>query len=298
MLFSKIGFISIAITLYLASMCKGDIVKTLEKQYNQKPTKCFDKDKTLPPYMCSYLIIRGVRNIKKNSNSLKYAWSFKAENKKRKTFSASFLRIDSPIADFYSEYLSGMFLYPSLLTPEGMYIPTVYCAFPLDGHTISRDGPHGCGKVSAEYDPTGSSNTCSSHGIDTFPKWLDHYTKIKQRSESLVLSQCSFDMTAPNAHEAFDIVRQANAYIREHDEYSLRNNELVSSIWDEDNFMELPIQAFFYLLHSKLGLEEAVMYHKDLLKLTNGKRRVPIVGINLPTRQDYRMTFVEYFPEE
>lgn len=238
--------------------------------------ECVDKhNKKHPAYKCSGIIIRGVRE----NTDLKYAWSLKPGNKESKSFSAAFLREDTPFEKFPRGYDTGFIIYPHWKTPEKENTYKVYCAFPLDAHTDGRAG-HGCERLTS--DTTGSSRHCNDQGITSLDKWKSHYHGIMSSwNRNFVVRQCAFDMTKSTAARDFAIALKANSYLRYSNEYSFRNNELLIHMWDENKPKLLPIEAFFYLIDSPGAYATARKHQRDFRKGCGGNK--PIVGIRLPS---------------
>lgn len=270
------------IALYAISNCNGDIVKTLLDRFNDNRTACRDrKGNEHPAYKCdSGLLIRGVRRI---GRTTKYAWGFKEGNINRTSFSVGYLREDTPFSTFPSGYDAGFIIFPHWKTPKGINSYRVFCIFPLDGHTDGRKGKHGCGQ--SRDDPTGTSIHCDDLSITTFGKWMTHYYAIRQGGNYFVRRQCSLDMTLSDASKYFKIFLKANRFIRNDKDaqkagYSYRNNEILMNMWNADNPIKIPIEAFFYLLDTPNGLTNARAYQSEFHMLTGITR--PIVGIRLP----------------
>lgn len=258
------------------SMCNGDIASKLKARYNDKRMACWKKGKIKPAYQCSGLLIRGVNNLQK----LTYPWSLKPENKARDSFSVAFLRKDTRFSSFPHGYDSGFIISPHLQTKARKNTYKVFCAFPLNSHSDGRKG-HGCGR--SDRDPSGTSGHCDSQGINSFNKWVAHYSKIENGRGHLMSAQCAFDMTKRSAAADFALTIRANTYIRDHStKYSCRNNELLIHGWNESNAKSLPIEAFFYLKGFRNAYERASQYQDQYYQKSG--EVVPIVGITLPTK--------------
>lgn len=127
MLFVKIILLISLIALFSTSICKGKLADELTKRFNESKCDCHDQhNKKHPAYMCSGLLIRGVRDSDVGQ-TLRHAWSFKAGNHEKKSFSVAFLRRDTPFAGFPSGYVSGFILFPHLDTPRIKNTYKVYC---------------------------------------------------------------------------------------------------------------------------------------------------------------------------
>lgn len=278
----KIFVVGLVFLVFIKLVLSGDIVRELTNRYYDDDMKCVKNGKTYPAYQCSGILIRGVRDIQRNSDR-KYPWSLKSSNHKRESFSMAFLRKDTRFHEFPSDYDSGFIMYPHLRTPPGKNTYRVFCAFPIDGHSDGRAG-HGCGQ--SQDDPDGTSRHCDKLNIKSYLKWLSHFERIVRARNYFVRRQCSFDMTTKRATEDFATVIKANTHIRRHSkQYSSRNNELVVHSWNENRAEKLPIEAFFYLLNSRDSYKKAEKYQDDFRRKSNGEV-IPIVGIRLPTTSD------------
>lgn len=214
---------------FMENSISAKMEKVLLKRYNNVVNRCFDANKNAEPaYQCSGLVIRGIKNGK---GGLEYAWSLKNSSIKIKSFSFAFLRRDQFFDRFPCDYEAGFILYPNFETPKNKFFQKVRCAFPLDGHTDGRTD-RGCGQHFK--DETGLSKRCDELGVTTIEKWSHNYHSWTDH-EDLITKQCAFDMTKVTAARDFEIVGQANNYIRANTkEHFLKNNELLMTAWNEN----------------------------------------------------------------
>lgn len=131
------------------------------------------------------------------------------------------------------------------------------------------------------YDVIGISRPCEAQNITTFAQWLSHYERIFSDFQIL---QCGFNMTKETEVQNFGVTLEANAFLQR-TKFASVNSEVRAEGWDEDNAKVIPIQAFFYFVDSKSGLEHAVKYRDDFYTQSGGEK-VPIVGIRLPTKSN------------
>jgi len=272
--------IVIAAVALISNSNGDDIVKRLKDRYNKDTGKCFDsRKKEKPVYECSGILIRGV-----NYNlQMKYAWDMKKINKKKESFSLSFLRRDQMFSSFPRNYDSGFIVYPHTKTPKKKNSYKVMCSFPLDAHADIREG-NGCGKSTG--DKSQKSKQCDKQDIKSFDKWKSHFNSIMASAgnKNFVERQCGFDMTSKSAVKYFDISLQANKHIRFHSkQFAFRNNDIRMHAWSVKKANKLPIEAFFYLIGSARGKHLAEKYQEQFKKKGGGS--VPIVGIRLPTER-------------
>lgn len=277
--------------------CCDNVAHRLLKRFNDVRYECIDSHQhRKPAYECSGLMIRGLAHI--GGPNQKHAWSKKQSNKRRNAFSVAFLRKDQLFNRFPHDHESGYILYPHLKTPHGKNIYSVFCAFPLDGHTDYRSGRHGCGPL--PQDKTGLSRHCDTQGVTTIKKWISHYNKVRRATTmNFAKRQCSFDMTTKDAARNFAISIQANKYIREHSKkYGWKNNEIRIRGWNEHSPEKLPIEAFFYIIGTgsvfQKAKKKAEEYQRDYFATTGEK--IPIVGIELPSENYPDIVIKNYEP--
>lgn len=262
------------------------IASEMMKRFNNKVSSC-PGDK--PSFMCSGIIIRGINR----ANKLPHAWSLKAVNIQKQSFSFAFLRKDIQFSSFPRDYNSGFIIYPHDQTPKSKNKYKIFCAFPVDGGTDTRQG-NGCGLPINNLSVT--NQPCDNIGVTTLNAWINHFNGIiSSGNPNFITRQCSFDMVKAGRVGLFDVVVKANQYIQKNaPKYYMRNNELLMHSWNVNNPSDLPIEAFFYIINSNLGLTTARGYQKDYFTQTNGKA-VPIVRIELSkvANGDIKITYSE-----
>jgi len=199
-------------------------------------------------------------------------------NEEKGSFSVAFLRRDLPFSSFPSlNYSSGFILYPHLQTPPDKQRYPVYCAFPLDAQTDHRID-HGCG-ISDE-DRNATSDFCNRQNISTFDEWEKHFKLLED--EDFVRRQCGFNTSGGDTEAAknFAVALHAKRYLQITKKYALLNNEIKVQAWNETEASRIPIEAFFYILDSPSGIEQAKSFRADFLAASG--TWVPIIGICLP----------------
>lgn len=287
-------FIRVIFLCFILQLVRGDdIAQRLVDRYNDVSKKCVDENNNArPAYECSGLILRGVGRIGEPGSEQKYAWSKKSTNARRNAFSGSFLRKDQQFQTFAFNYASGFFYYPHLQIPSDKNTYPALCAYPIDAHSNMREGT-GCGKTTTDI--TGKSGDCNAQGINTLEKWQEHYLDITNGTNggfnNLSFKECCFDMTTENATNNFDIVLEAREYLEGvKPEFANVVNEIVIEAWDDADLAKFPIEAFFYVLDSSKGRDEAKMYQSDYLELTG--LTIPVVGIRPPSSNNPNFTAV------
>jgi len=266
--------LTLVLVVGLISNATGnDIVQTIKDRYNNIQEKCKDDNgNEKPAYECSGIMIRGVSS----NQQLEFAWSMKARNIEKKSFSLAYLRSDHTFSRFPKHHDSGFIIYPHLNTPQNKNTYMMFCSFPVDGFTDYRNGRHACGETIG--DTSGKSGHCDKLNIRSIENWKSNFINIANYPER---KQCGFDMTIETAADDFAVNIKARSWLQSQ-RPSLRINELRMHAWSGKKVKKIPIEAFFYLIDTVRGKARAEKYQDDYYAKSNGEI-VPIVGIRLPT---------------
>lgn len=260
-----------------AKTCNDDIVRELVKRYNGDSTDCTsEKGTLLPLYLCFGMMMHVA-----DEDNFPYPWTL-YDKTFRTSVAMSFLHKYSPFPKLYGSRVSGLILFPPSKTPNDRDNFSAYCAFPVDANTNFRTQNRGCTSSTSTIYPDArtKSQYCGGLGITDIQKWMTR-TPVAVGADMAYIgaSQCAFDMTGPNAAAEFKLALDLQNYIGNIVGQDM--NEIVISPWDEQNLNKAPIEAFFYIIGSRQGLQEARTYRSEFLKKT--QIEVPVVGIRLPT---------------
>lgn len=260
-------------------MCQADIVQELIDQYYGVYEKCVDENQNeLPLYMCFGFLIHA---LGEESNFFPKFW---LSDKPKSSLSVSFLHENSQITKLFNNRDSGIIFFPPSKTPQHCYISKVFCAFPINAFSVARTQNNGCTNSRSTKYPEAfeKSGFCRDRGVTNEAEWKNNYSNeddILMDILRIGYNVCACRMNGePHAAEDFKLVLKLfMKYFMQKGMY----NELLISPLSQTTIKRAPIQAIFYIIGSENGLNNARIFRKAFLKET--KRKVPIVGIRLPT---------------
>ncbi len=178
----------------------------------------------------------------------------------------------------------------------------ILCAYGVNGDTKSRENL-GCGMNSPNETIPNPDNysSCSPLGVTTAEELVDKYFIQKEGAYGLgVLDQCSFSSEKQEFKEAMKVGALSLPYMVT----STRNNEIIVKEWSAIPSKEIPIQAFFYTINYKYGVNEAkkIVQDAQIDYYLNTGRMIPIISVDMKViREGYPDDYVspfEYNPED
>jgi len=250
---------------------KGEKVLCFIKfDYNSDPSRC-DQDDNKPGFMCSGIIIRGTTS---DLNRDYYSWNPSPASVESGGVSFSFLRKDSRFKKLAYDYVNGLIFYPADFTPQGKDSTIkVLCGFPLDAGTDKRSDS-GCNR----YSNIEMSKLCILQDIYTASQWFDNnYMK----SGGNLYHYCGFVLYSAdnsiNTSQQFDAMIKAQILLK--DIAFNMQNEFRLATW-EQNKIDIPLEAFFYISASSSGLTSAQLDQQTFFIHYN--EFIPIIEVSLP----------------
>ncbi|KAB2733435.1 hypothetical protein [Brucella intermedia] len=269
----------LAISLTITSAKSDDIAQSLKNSlgilnalYFNRTADCkFIDPITASQINCSGVIIHG------KEFDEEHAWIPNQSNP-RKAVSFSYLRYDIPTNQLYEP--SG-FIYNQFRNNTSVKLD-YYCIYPFDAFssmpTYHPASSHGCGFPDVQngnvehQQKDGSFASCPSVSIKTSDEFINKYVPGPV-SVPFVPEACSFDA---NEYERFKAsvevqIKKASPYW----------NELITSIWTEEEAASIPITAFFYMSDGK-GRDDALGFQKDYCNMY--KKFIPVVILDFTQR--------------
>ncbi|MEL4071662.1 hypothetical protein WKW50_16075 [Ochrobactrum sp. GPK 3] len=238
-------------------------VSKLDKlYYNNKDCRLAVNLLRISPISCSGIIVHG----KETPES--HAW-IPDINDPRNAVSFSYLRYDIPTTYLFSP--SG-YIYDQHDGSEKAFLQ-YYCIYPFDSLSVIPSyhsaASHGCGFADIQ-NKAESFSSCPDVSITTADAFIKKYLPNGIGSP-IVPQQCSFE---PNKMDPF--LTSIDVQIKTKSKYW---NELITSIWTEEDAKNLPIIAFFYLFGQDDGRKSALEYQKDYCEMYG--KFIPVVSLDL-----------------
>lgn len=294
---SKAFFFIILFPIIVFNTAQADnIANYLNQKFNQTEVlKCF-KDK--PAYSCSGVMVhtfdseainfayeqfpKTINNTmcgqhdRGDDNAL---WCPSSSGIRIGAVSFSFLRKDITIANQHQDPIWGN-------SPIGFILEyndnannstdqfDAYCAYPLNAYSNHRLLDHGCG---LSYENSDKSNiNLNNCRVLVRPFTVDKYFEIYGNPIRFPEKLCAIE------RKDFDFFIEIS---RENKipEYGLINNEIEIKSWPGVKYEDIPIVAFFYVIHSSSGGDpdpKIIAKYAQLYNQSSG-RNVPVVGVDM-----------------
>ncbi|MDH7788918.1 hypothetical protein QBD01_004966 [Ochrobactrum sp. 19YEA23] len=246
----------------ISDKLEDSVVKIDNLYYNNKDCRLAVNLLRISPILCSGIIVHG----KEPPES--HAW-IPNINDPRNAVSFSYLRYDIPTTELYDP--SG-YIYDQQDQSEKAFLQ-YYCIYPFDSFSAMPDShsaaSHGCGFADTQ-DKAKSFSSCPDVSITTADAFINKYVPDGVTAP-FVPEQCSFE---PNKMDPF--LTSIDVQIKTK---SIYWNELITSIWTEEDAKNLPIIAFFYLFGHDDGRKNALEYQKDYCEMYG--KFIPVVSLDL-----------------
>jgi len=244
------------------------------------------KKKNISPVTCSGVMIHG-KEVGET-----HAW-IPDQEKPRRSVSFSYLRYDIPTTNIYigddgqSGYIYDQVGEFNLLKIENQTKLNYYCIYPYDGLSDVSEfrsaESHGCGyaeKINKDnLEQEQSFDSCPSVSVYTSDDFINKFMSDGD-SNLVAKTQCSF-----NANNYDSTIASIGVQMKKN---SLWWNELITSIWTEEDAANLPIIAFFYVVGDEKGQQSALGYQKDYCAMYG--KFVPVVIFDFSKRDSDAFT--------
>lgn len=279
MLFYKLHFVLMAITISISTAADGEVEEDMAAILNERFNLDFDKvvnegKNRLPAYAYSGIFLRGLSAKPSGLLSTEHGWNLAYTP--GKTIPISMIS-NKTIFTSKSFFGYGYIFFPPARTPEGITPLDIMCAFPFNALTVNR-----------QYQCTSPLHKfCHELKINNLKKLRIH---LRTTSPS---NQCAFDMEneKQDAYEMYKIMAEVHGEFQLNPLYYLyTNNEFLIHAWNSELPKKIPIQAIFRNVHTWGSAEVARKLQNDL-KDTTG-RNVPIVNIRFPSNFEIKKRIV------
>ncbi|MEB4800096.1 hypothetical protein ABLT93_03885 [Acinetobacter soli] len=254
-----------------------------QERYDSIVQDCGANDK--PSYECSGIIFRGIR-----SSAQAKPWIHRKKDKDKGVLSFAYIRQDQNFKLPSHTYQSGV-----IIRPDFEKNIKIKCASPMDMNTdyrgIAPTYNHCLASTENKYSSIDYTvKDCQDWGIDTAQKWLDVFipvmkNTIKQRGNLYQIpgQTCSFNMSINDLDKIKDRAKYFNMFaeIRKNIPLEFRtewwNNEMLVTIWDDNQVTNAPIEAFYYNFGDQKGLNDAQNFQKNYFNDTG--TILPIIAV-------------------